>query len=733
MRVCADWLFTTTLIEAVPCSQSRGCMATLPSCRLCSIYSIALLLTLVSTNTCPAQPFWRDVSPIGPDDCRTIAVTPAGDIFVGMGAYTSYSRGVLRSTDQGTTWQVHGLQTARIEDLIIHPNGNVYAAENYPPGVHASSDNGSTWTTLWQAPIWVSLWKLAINDQGYIFLAASNGVYRSTDLGTTWVQANGGIADTVLRSVYASSANILYSRSHTGTLYRSTTNGSSWIDITPPSSSVGAFSELPPSTILAASYGTSSLLYRSTNNGESWFVRDSSLIGRRVYNMVTNNTGAILAVTDDGSWRFNGTQWSKVVPPPYGANRLVWYSATGTVWSAGDAGVSISSSMGDSWRLARSLRHTYVLATAATPIGDVFAATNIKAIFRSTDQGYSWRILPYSPWIDHTQSLITNKEGHLYAGSNPGGILRSTTSGESWDSLFSTGTATTYRTIALGDSGLILTSTTHGTFRSTDGGLTWSLATAVSSRALLITSLNTVLLGNDNQAVVNRSTDRGTTWTTIQVGTSLFNGISSLLESPAGKLLAGRGDGRTYHSTDDGLSWIRADSIDLPSSVTQLFSVSENTLLASLPSSGTYRTTDGGVHWEEWGAGIPDPTQVWGFSMDTYGYVYAGSTEGIARTIRPVTSVSNARVPLHSFSLRQNYPNPFNPTTVIVFALPEQMKVSLRLYNMLGQEIRTLRDEVFDRGEHLVHLSSIGLASGVYMYTLEGSNHLEMKKLLILK
>lgn len=87
-----------------------------------------------------------------------------------------------------------------------------------------------------------------------------------------------------------------------------------------------------------------------------------------------------------------------------------------------------------------------------------------------------------------------------------------------------------------------------------------------------------------------------------------------------------------------------------------------------------------------------------------------------------------------SFALNQNYPNPFNPTTKISFSLPESGIYSLKVYNMLGQEVQILIDNKFlAPGLQETTFDGSGLPSGLYIYHLSGKNVSLSKKMMLIK
>jgi hypothetical protein len=85
------------------------------------------------------------------------------------------------------------------------------------------------------------------------------------------------------------------------------------------------------------------------------------------------------------------------------------------------------------------------------------------------------------------------------------------------------------------------------------------------------------------------------------------------------------------------------------------------------------------------------------------------------------------------YGLSANYPNPFNPVTKILYSLPEDIRVSLKIYNILGQEVKTLVDEVQVAGIKSVSFNSADLPSGVYFYRLQTNKFTGVKKMLITK
>jgi hypothetical protein len=88
---------------------------------------------------------------------------------------------------------------------------------------------------------------------------------------------------------------------------------------------------------------------------------------------------------------------------------------------------------------------------------------------------------------------------------------------------------------------------------------------------------------------------------------------------------------------------------------------------------------------------------------------------------------------VETYELAQNYPNPFNPETVIYYQIPESGEVSLKVYDMLGRELKTLVNQTQNQGRYEVKFNARDLASGVYIYRLQVNDFVTSKKMMLVK
>jgi photosystem II stability/assembly factor-like uncharacterized protein len=151
-----------------------------------------------------------------------------------------------------------------------------------------------------------------------------------------------------------------------------------------------------------------------------------------------------------------------------------------------------------------------------------------------------------------------------------------------------------------------------------------------------------------------------------------------------------------------------------------------------------WNTIDGGAHWgkqlevpitgdfqSSTGITFVDSTNGW--MIGKHGMIYHTSNGG-------VTGVDNdGETSPARFSLSQNYPNPFNPSTTITYALPVQSYVTLKVFNVLGQQVATLVDGIESPGSKSVRFEGSGLPSGAYFYRLQAGSYSATKMLMIVR
>jgi hypothetical protein len=97
------------------------------------------------------------------------------------------------------------------------------------------------------------------------------------------------------------------------------------------------------------------------------------------------------------------------------------------------------------------------------------------------------------------------------------------------------------------------------------------------------------------------------------------------------------------------------------------------------------------------------------------------------------TGVSENKTMPSGFQLFQNFPNPFNPVTRIEYFLPQSNPVVIKIFNLEGQEIQTLVNEIQQPGEYSIEWSGENYASGIYLYKIIAGNYTETRKMLLTK
>jgi photosystem II stability/assembly factor-like uncharacterized protein len=392
---------------------------------------------------------------------------------------------------------------------------------------------------------------------------------------------------------------------------------------------------------------------------------------------------------------------------------------------------------------------------------------------RTTDGGKLWTAAPIGiappGW---RASMISPIDANIACvlmldptGATGGGVFKTTDGGTSWAQQTLPPTGASLRIMHFFDTnvGVVVGETLTGgnwvILRTIDGGANWSQVPSSNipppiagetTFPFKASSGNSFWFsggdGNFSFWRLYRSTDRGITWTVRNLdGGTRFPAFSS----PDSGMAAGWvPEPRLRRTTDGGDTWT-SESISLcftpgffgavPGS-TKKFVMTNGFRPGFGSTPGTAYTTDFGTTWAyvdcAVSRGIPSfANQYTGWSSGDDGAVYAWTGNSLVTSVRQTNEIAQ------NFRLEQNYPNPFNPSTNIKWQIADGRFVTLKVYDILGRELRTLVNENLQAGSYEVTFDATGLASGVYLYRLQAGDpstslrtwFVQTKKLLLLR
>ncbi len=353
--------------------------------------------------------------------------------------------------------------------------------------------------------------------------------------------------------------------------------------------------------------------------------------------------------------------------------------------------------------------------------GSLFASTN-GSLLKSTDQGATWN----SVNVGGIGVVSVASDGsRLFAGlvlSMSGStLLYSNDDGQTW--INTNITQSQISNFGIVNHNLMFAYTNfQKTYKSTDRGESWTEMTGLPftvAKPIFVSSSGRIFMNN------HYSDDNGESWTQMTLGAS-----NNFSESGSSLWVARSG---LYVSNDNGINWQKKSNLYSYSVLVQ-----GNFIL-----KGTYGfsySTDNGENFTEYNAGINNVDNVLSMVIDGEYIIIGLDGPGIFRIkasdLGIATSVEEPVMTAADFQLHQNYPNPFNPSTVISYQLPESGLVSLKIYDVIGNEVADLiNNELRDAGTHSHSFSSANYSfpSGVYFYRLQVNGVSQVRKMTLLK
>jgi photosystem II stability/assembly factor-like uncharacterized protein len=630
-----------------------------------------------------------------------LKISPAGDVYAGT------LRSIYKSTDQGLTWNKVDSsypQNGYAEDITFDLSGNIYVPNSYA-GVYKSTDAGNSWT-LYSNGLPSSLYvrRIEFTSNNILFVSdLYRGIYKSTDFGVSWIQSNTGLDSTFyVTSFNSNSSGEIFIATAGNGPFKSTDNGNSWVSIK------GDLSLLYTSDIDFTSNGDLYLtiiqqLYKSTNGGTNW----------------TNITTM-----------FNGLGFQSIYADN---NNNVWATTS-------NSGIIKSTDGGSTWdNYTSGLTSTLINSLVADAAGNLYAAIEGKGLYSSTDNGNTWNKITI---VDNDEDTfiktveIIPPSGLVIYNVYYGVYVTSTLS--SWSS-FNTGLSNqAIQQIAVSNDYYFAAGWDGKIFRSPRTAANWVEITDTSVTGycydLFVSSAGDLYYLFDEE--IYKSTNNGDDW--IDVGNGVDGYSFSITENSLGNIFVGTSNG-VYRSIDAGNFWTK-DSSGLIDGALSLTVHSDGSIFAGGYAS-TSRSNDLGKTWTPFTTGMLN-CRITDLAFGSSDVLLASAENmGAYRTTSAVTSVDEEENGIvNNFSLEQNYPNPFNPTTKIRFTIPSvissegrNLNVSLKVFDVLGNEVATLVNEFKSTGSYDVDFNASRLSSGVYFYKLHAGSFIETKKMILIK
>ncbi len=414
-------------------------------------------------------------------------------------------------------------------------------------------------------------------------------------------------------------------------------------------------------------------LHVSSDEGQTWISMSgdgayggNTLLPVQVRSVIVDGSRVIVGSYAAGLWHStnNGSTWSRYGSPLGSGNSINGLVKVDTVLLAGGNGMWRSTNGGTTWTSSTTgLTNTNVRAMTTNGT-TAFAATD-NGFFRSTNLGASWTMADsgmvkvgsrYTMAMASANGVVYGTFSNGYAGQHV--VFRSTDNGVSWDS--SNGNLTNISTSAIGAYGdtVFVGLNNNGLQRSTDRGQTWTTVTnngATYPLAILAYGNRVLVGGNKGTGAgdggVFLSANNGDAWT--RMTSELSNGSTIVVEAVFGRLAAGVDAGTSspyngfYISDDRGSRWRRRSqglvASGNPVSVKKIFQHQSRLYVAAATNvpQGVFVSNDSGATWTQAITGLYQYADVYQFLADA-DTLYIASKEGLFRTTNGGTSWTSA-------------------------------------------------------------------------------------------
>ncbi len=360
----------------------------------------------------------------------------------------------------------------------------------------------------------------------------------------------------------------------------------------------------------------------------------------------------------------------------------------------GDDGVILATTDGGiSWNQQVSGITNVLYGNAIVDQNIAFAVGENGIILRTIDGGQNW-VVCTAGTLENLKKVAVISSSVVACGEN-GTILVSHDMGKNW-ALNNSVTAYNLNYVTSAGQTLFMVGANSTVIKSTDGGDSWSQITfnygSINFESIAAIDENTFsIVGNGFTNI--RTTDGGNSWIGIGANNGNINLREVVFFNATDGVIVGD-QGLILNTTDAGATW-QTSEIQTAS----MTPVSRNLMAVAFSSLTTGITIgENGAHYFSGDGGVTWTDMLPGGAKNTH-------------TGKKITHVE----------LNQNYPNPFNPSTVISYILPYDASVSLKIYDMLGREVKSIVNDRQSAGTYNYKFDASNFASGIYFYVLRAS------------
>ena len=724
---------------------------------------------------------WASLTDFAPNlviGCIAIDPTNTQVVYAGTGeGYFNIDAlrgiGVLKSTDGGSSWSalnnfpgsISSYAYYFINKILIrpdNPNTIFVATSSTTEGIWKSTNAGASWSRI-TAPGTLSKFCVDLEmdpsspDIMYAAfgLFASDGIYKTTNGGTSWSKLTNGFPSTSTRygrislAIAPSNNTVLYavltdSNYYTHSIMKSTDAGASWFAVTTP-------------------YDNTTAVAGTHLGGQGWY--NNEIVVHPTEPNIVYVGGINLFKSSDG-----GSTWNRL-SDGYGSpyvhvdqHAIAFYPTNPSIMYFGnDGGIFKSTDGGSSFvNINSGFTTVQFYSGAVHPTSNIFfGGTQDNGTLKSGtipqwsqtfggDGGATWidYQTPTTVYTEYVQLCIQKSTNSGAVGTwvkSMNGIP--TTSGQGSGTtdrcsfiapfvmdptnplILVAGTYKVYRTVNGAGSWTAISGDITGSGAGTSGSTITALAIAKSSSSVIYAG--TSGSSTDSSRVVVSISALGN-WVNIAKIPLPNRYVTSIAIDPVNAdsvYVAFSGysastpstPGHVFLTPDRGTTWtnVSGDLPDIPVNAIIIDRTYVRHLLIGT-DIGVFETVNGGSNWTQRNTGMAN-VAIADLDMNDSGYVFAATHgRGMFKTITPLTAHQDTQhvVPRY-FALLPNHPNPFNVGTLLPFTLSSPEYVTIKIYNILGQEVATqIQIRLFSEGTHSIAFDGTSLPSGVYFYRI---------------